>query len=80
MSIHGKPEKDEWWGFSPEHGWVILDRNIATNRPGKGGNLVFLRCRDWTHYEEDCDRWEPPYYSFTDRYLESLNESESLDQ
>jgi len=71
--------KDEWWGFSPEHGWVVLDRKIATNRPGKGGKLIFLRCRDWTHYKEDRKKWDPPYYYFENQYLKSLTEKDAFD-
>lgn len=79
MPNQTKAVKDEWWGFSPEHGWVILDRNIATNRPGKAGNLTFLRCKDWSSFEEDRKRWEPPYYNFSDRYLETLRSNEALE-
>jgi hypothetical protein len=79
MSNRTKQIKDEWWGFSPEHGWVVLDRKIATNCPGKGGKLIFLCCKDWTRYEEDRKRWEPPYYYFSDRYLETLNEIGALE-
>lgn len=62
MSDQTKAIKDEWWGFCLEHGLVVIDRTIATNRPGKGGKLIFLRCKDWTRYEEDRKRWDPPYY------------------
>ncbi len=79
MSSENKTIKDEWWGLSPEHGWVVLDRNIATNRPGKAGKLIFLRCKDWSSYEEERKRWDPPYYFFSDRYLETLSGNEALE-
>ncbi len=69
--------KDEWWGFSSQYGWVVLDRKIATNRPGKSGKLVFLRCSDWVRFEDDRERWDRPYYIFSERYLEALNENEA---
>jgi hypothetical protein len=64
---------DEWWGFSNEHGWVVLDRNIIYNRPGAGIIIVFLRCSDWNHYLEDRHKWNPPYYVYEPRYIESLS-------
>lgn len=78
MSPQTSSGNNEWWGVSHEYGWVILDRNIATNRPGKGGKLVFLRCKDWTHFEEERKKWEPPHYVFADRYLETLHASALL--
>lgn len=68
-------EQYEWWGFSAEQGWVVLDRSIATNRPRKAERLVFLRCRDWVHYEDDRGNWNPPHYIFSERYLETLGEN-----
>ena len=70
---------NEWWGFSPKHGWVVLDRNITTNRPAIPGKLIFLRCKDWTSYEEERKKWEPPLYIFSDQYLESLSENIALE-
>jgi len=64
---------DEWWGFSDEYGWVVLDRNIPHNRPGAAQSLLFLRCKDWTHYLEDRRKWDPPYYMYEPRYMESLS-------
>ena len=78
MSTQAAIVKDEWWGFSSEHGWVVLDRKIATNRPGKTGKLVFLRCSDWVRYEDEREKWDRPYYTFSERYLESLNEKDAI--
>jgi hypothetical protein len=78
MSTQAAIVKDEWWGFSSEHGWVVLDREIATNRPGKTGKLIFLCCSNWVRYEDERERWDRPYYIFSERYLESLNEKDVI--
>ena len=65
-------KNSEWWGMSSEHGWVVLDRYIPTNRPGNEGKLVFLRCKDWHHFEEERNKWNSPNYIFSDRYIEKL--------
>ena len=36
----------QWWGYSREHGWVVLDRRIPCNMPGASMGLLFMRCRD----------------------------------
>ena len=79
MSSKINSDNTEWWGVSQDHGWVVLDRNISTNRPGKREKLVFLRCKDWTHFEEERKKWEAPYFVFADRYLETLHATELLD-
>lgn len=78
MSEQATIVKDEWWGFSSEHGWVVLDRKIATNRPGKNEKLVFLRCSDWVRYEDEREKWDRPYYIFSERHLEALNEKDAI--
>ena len=60
-----------WWGYSCQHGWVVLDRNIAVNRPGVSGNLVFLKCTDWTRFEELRTQWDVSYV-FENQYLARL--------
>ena len=60
-----------WWGFSPEHGWVVLDRGVEYNkRPSS--QLLFWRCSDEVLFLEDRKRWTPPHYVFAPRYIESL--------
>lgn len=63
--------EESWWGFSPEHGWVVLDRSIECNKPGSG-KLLFFRCSDEVVYPEDRKRWNSPHYVFAPRYIESL--------
>jgi hypothetical protein len=63
----------DWWGISKEHGWVVLDRSIPNNKPGSRSNLIFIRCSDWTIYEDKWGNWNLPNYVFSDSYLKSLS-------
>jgi len=65
-------ENELWWGFNPEHGWVILDRFIKCNQPGAIGDLLFLRCSDEFVYLEKRDRWDTPHYIYAPQYIASL--------
>lgn len=62
----------EWWGFSTAHGWVVLARDIASNRPGIREDLLFYRCRDSTTFTEKREKWNPPLYKFAPNYLREL--------
>jgi hypothetical protein len=62
----------EWWGYSSEHGWVVLDRSLPVNAPGLGENLLFFRCRDATTIVEPRKQWQPPTYRFAPNYLRDL--------
>lgn len=64
---------DIWWGFSKEHGWVILDRSIAPNRPGVLEDLLFFKCSDGTLFSEARNRWDEPFYIYAPRYIELFN-------
>jgi len=67
---------NEWWGYSKEHGWVVLDRSISENQPGNPKNLLFVKCVDWTIYEENRDNWKPPKYIFERNYISNLSTAE----
>jgi hypothetical protein len=62
----------KWWGYSKEHGWVVLDRNILCNAPGRREDLLFLRCRDAMIILEKRERWIPPAYRFAPNYIREL--------
>lgn len=62
----------EWWGYSKEHGWVVLDRSISSNAPGLKESLLFFRCRDSTTFVEKRKNWNPPLYRFAPNYLRDL--------
>ena len=61
---------DEWWGYSFQHGWVLLDRNISNN---KTNNLIFLRCIDWQHYTDTRENWgNTKLYNGANYFINSL--------
>lgn len=62
----------QWWGYSKEHGWVVLDRRIPSNVPGIKKDLLFLRCRDATLFGEKRESWKPPLYRFAPNYIRDL--------
>ena len=37
-----------WWGYTREHGWVVLDHDDAQNT---GDPRYLVRCRDWVQIE-----------------------------
>ena len=62
----------QWWGYSKEHGWVVLDRRIPSNVPGHKTDLLFLRCRDATTFGAKRESWIAPSYRFAPNYLRDL--------
>ena len=62
----------QWWGYSKEHGWVVLDRRIPCNAPGIKKDLLFLRCRDSIIFDAKRESWNPPSYRFAPNYLRGL--------
>lgn len=62
----------QWWGYSKEHGWVVLDRELACNSPGRRGDLLFLRCRDGKTFTLKRELWRLPAYQFAPNYVSSL--------
>lgn len=59
----------DWWGYSSEHGWVVLDRNIPCNGSGIKDDLLFFRWRDLSLFRAARDDWKPPLYVFAPNYL-----------
>src|SRR4030095_3676693 len=62
----------QWWGYSKEHGWVVLDRSIPSNMPARNTDLMFLRCRDVAVFMEQRARWVAPAYQFEPNYIRGL--------
>lgn len=62
----------QWWGYSKEHGWVVLDRTIPSNAPGIKSDLLFLRCRDAVVFGAKRESWNRPLYQFAPNYLRDL--------
>jgi hypothetical protein len=70
-------ELPPWWGYSSEHGWVVIDRTIAPNRSDRSQHLLFFRCRDSVAYFESRSKWAAPRYIYASTYIGSLPEAES---
>lgn len=62
----------QWWGYSGEHGWVILDRELPCNSPGLNPDLLFFRCRDRQTFVLKREMWRLPAYQFGVNYVKSL--------
>ena len=62
----------QWWGHSKEHGWVVLDRTIPANAPGRKTDLLFLRCRDAVIFGAKRETWNSPLYQFAPNYVRDL--------
>jgi hypothetical protein len=62
----------QWWGYSKEHGWVVLDRRVPANAPGIKTDLLFVRCQDATIVGVKRESWNPPSYKFAPNYLREL--------
>ena len=69
----------QWWGYSKEHGWVVLDRSIPRNVPGIKEDLLFLRCKDSTTFSEKREKWNRPQYTFAPVYLKGLAPEAALE-
>jgi hypothetical protein len=69
----------EWWGFSKQHGWVVLDRSISSNGPGFREDLLFFRCRDSMTFTEKREKWNPPQYRFAPNHLRELAAAERVE-
>ncbi|MDH5537701.1 MAG: hypothetical protein OEZ08_19285 [Betaproteobacteria bacterium] len=67
----------QWWGYSKEHGWVVLDRRVPSNIPGLNVEILFLRCRDATTFYATRESWNPPAYQFAPNYLRELSPPDS---
>jgi hypothetical protein len=67
----------QWWGYSKEHGWVVLDRTVPCNAPALGVDLQFLRCRDVKIFPEKRERWIPPHYRFAPNHILDLSPADA---
>ena len=67
----------QWWGFSKEHGWVVLDRELPCNTPGMPGDLMFFRCRDEKVFLLKRELWRLPAFQFAPNHLRTLSEADA---
>jgi hypothetical protein len=68
---------NNWWGYSQENGWVVLDRNMAENQHGGSARLLFVKCSDWSVYKEKRSKWRKPLYISEDIYVSKLSFGEA---
>jgi len=66
-----------WWGYSKEHGWVVLDRTVPANKSGLIADFFFCRCRDSVTFIDKRSRWVAPHYIYASIYIGSLAPPES---
>lgn len=69
----------EWWGFSTQHGWVVLDRSIPSNAPALRDDLLFFRFKDSTTFVEKREKWNPPLYRFAPNHIRDLGPAEAAE-
>jgi hypothetical protein len=67
---------NEWWGYSIKNGWVMLNRKLLKNGMGRSKNdtLTFIRCSDWTEFEDVASNWTAPNYIYGVPYLKQLKD------
>ncbi len=66
-----------WWGYSKEHGWVVLDRTLPSNKSGLVADFFFCQCSDSTTFIDKRSKWVAPHYIYASIYISSLPPSES---
>jgi len=62
-----------WWGYSKEHGWVVLDRTLPSNKSGLVADFFFCRCHDASTFVDKRSKWVAPYYIYASKYISSLD-------
>jgi hypothetical protein len=66
-----------WWGYSKEHGWVVLDRTLPSNKSGLVADFFFCRCSDGSTFIDKRCKWVAPHYIYASIYISSLETAES---
>lgn len=66
-----------WWGYSSEHGWVVIDRMIPPNKSDRSQDFLFFRCRDSVAFFDRRSKWVAPRYIYASTYISSLSPPES---
>lgn len=72
---------DDWWGYSKQHGWVVLNRSLPFNQSG-AGELIFFSWRDETNVKIERNTWNEQFIIHAPKYIalfpSSAEELESL--
>jgi hypothetical protein len=66
-----------WWGYSKQHGWVVLDRTLPSNKSGLIADFFFCRCSDSSTFVDKRSKWLAPHYIYASVYISSLQPPES---
>ena len=66
-----------WWGYSKQHGWVVLDRTLPSNKSGLIADFFFCRCSDSSTFVDKRSKWLAPHYIYASVYISSLDAHES---
>lgn len=52
-----------WFGYSPQVGWVAMDRLLSANQGQRTVKLVL--CRDWSRFEVSKGEWDKLFVHWT---------------
>jgi hypothetical protein len=67
-------EPQLWWGYTDEHGWVVLDRDDARN---DGESRHPVRCRDWAQFEVSRKDFGSDQFKGFKAFIASLSEGQA---
>jgi hypothetical protein len=62
----------KWWGYSKEHGWIVLYWKAPSNR--KKLVRIFVRCCDWETISVGIKDWGQPNFLYAPAYLRSIQD------
>ncbi len=68
-------DSEYWWGFSDEHGWIVLDRADPRNVPGSS-SVHFYRSSDGWEIALPRNEWDSPKIRGARNYLGSIANNE----
>jgi len=71
---------EDWWGYSKQHGWVVLDRSLSSNQPGLKGELIFFSWRDLTNINIERKKWQAPFIVHAPNYTAQFTSGEIVEE
>ena len=71
---------DDWWGYSNQHEWVVLDRSLPCNQPGKKGDLIFFRWQDLTTFSIEQKAWQAPFIVYAPNYISEFPSGQKAEE
>jgi hypothetical protein len=70
---------DDWWGYSKQHGWVVLNRSLSPNQSG-AGELIFFSWRDLTNVKIERKTWNEQFIIHAPQYIAQFSSSEKAEE